>query len=80
MSFFFTASFETKVLDKRPYITRGMCIRVVKHPVRIELQTDCERVRFWGAVPELNGRVVRVVTLADQRTIHNEFPDRRFKP
>ena len=80
MSFFFTASFETKVLAKRPYLTREMCIRVLRNPLRVQPQEDGERVRFWGAVPEPNGRVVRVVTLADQRTIHNEFPDRRFKP
>jgi len=36
----FTASFENKVLAKRPYVTRGMCVRVVKAPVRIELQAD----------------------------------------
>ena len=80
MGFTFTAYFEPKVLAKRPYITREMCIRVVQDPVRMELQTDCERVRFWAQVPELGGRVLRVVTLADQRTIHNAFPDRRFRP
>lgn len=80
MDFSFTAYFERKVLAKRPYITREMCIRVVQKPVRVELQTDCERVRFWAQVPELDGRVLRVVTLADQTTIHNAFPDRRFRP
>jgi hypothetical protein len=44
----FTEYFETKVLAKRPYLTKEMCIRVV--------------------------------TLQDQRTIHNAFPDRRFEP
>ena len=29
-----------------------MCIRVVQNPVRMELETDCERVRFWAQVPE----------------------------
>ena len=57
-----------------------MCVRVVTHPIRVELQNDGERVGFWAPVPELDGRVIRVVTLADQRTIHNAFPDRRFKP
>jgi hypothetical protein len=80
VDFSFTAYFERKVLAKRPYITREMCIRVVQKPVRVELQTDCERVRFWAQVPELDGRVLRVVTLADQTTIHNAFPDRRFRP
>ena len=80
MDFSFTAYFESKVLAKRPYVTREMCVRVVRNPMRVELQTDDERVRFWAQVPELGGRVLRVVTLADRRTIHNAFPDRRFRP
>jgi len=50
VDFSFTAYFESKVLAKRPYSTREMCIRVVKNPVHIELQTDRERVRFWAQV------------------------------
>ena len=80
LDFFFTAYFESKVLVKRPYLTREMCIRVVQRPVRVEPQGDGDRVRLWAEVPELDGRVLRVVTLADQRTIHNAFPDRRFRP
>jgi len=37
------------------------------------------RFRFWGAVNELEGRILRVITLEDKKTIHNAFPDRRFK-
>ncbi|MGH9777530.1 MAG: hypothetical protein ACRD5I_03890 [Candidatus Acidiferrales bacterium] len=37
------------------------------------------RIRFWGAVPELGERVLRVVTLEDGETVHNAFPDRDFK-
>ncbi len=80
MTYAFTGYFEIKVLAKRPYLTRAMCVRVVEAPVRKEVQDDGERVRFWAAVPELDGRFLRVVTLADERTIHNAFPDRRFKP
>ena len=43
-----------------------------------ERQED-NRVRFWGEVPELGGRVLRVVTLEDRTTIHNAFLDRGFK-
>ncbi len=32
-----------------------------------------------AAFAELEGRVLRVITLKDRRTIHNAFPDRRFK-
>jgi hypothetical protein len=37
------------------------------------------RYRFWGEIPELKGKIIRVVTLEDKSTIHNAFPDRRFK-
>jgi len=80
LDYAFTEYFETRVLAKRPYLTRAMCIRVVEAPTKKEVQDDGERVRFWAVVPELDGRVVRVVTLRDCRTIHNAFPDRRFKP
>jgi hypothetical protein len=76
----FTEYFEKKVLLKRPYLTKEMCVAVLASPVRREVQPDGERVRFWGAVPELGGRYLRVVTLADERTIHNAFPDRGFEP
>ncbi len=76
----FTDYFETKVLAKRPYLTKEICIRVVQSPLRKEMQTDGERVRFWAAIEELEWRFLRVVTLADETTIHNAFPDRRYKP
>ena len=80
MDYAFTEYFETKVLVKRPYLTKEMCIRVVEGAIRKEVQGDGQRVRFWAEVPEVGHRFLRVVTLADQRTIHNAFPDRRFKP
>jgi hypothetical protein len=75
----FTEYFEREVLRKRPYLRREWCIHVVEHPVRVEPQED-NRVRFWAPVPALEGRVLRVVTLADRTTIHNAFPDRGFVP
>ena len=77
--FAFTPYFEREVLRKRPYLKHAWCIMVVLNPRRVELQPD-GRYRFWGDVPDLGGRVLRVVTLADARTIHNAFPDRRFAP
>ena len=56
-----------------------MCIRVIEDPIRMELQEN-NRFRFWAVVPELGGRYLRVITLADKMTIHNAFPDRRFTP
>ncbi len=55
------------------------CTYVLEHAVRCEPQ-EHNRFRFWAAVPELAGRYLRVITLGDKLTIHNAFPDRRFKP
>jgi hypothetical protein len=76
----FTEYFEKKVLRKRPYLTKQMCIQVVESPVRMEVQLDNRRVRFWALVEELNGRALRVITLADKATIHNAFIDRGYQP
>jgi hypothetical protein len=76
----FTPYFERRVLRKRRYLTHEMCVRVVESPIARQWQPDGQRVRFWASVPELGGRYLRVITLADERTIHNAFPDRRFTP
>ena len=74
----FTAYFENEVLRKRSYLKKEWCIQVIENPIRIEIQDD-NRVRFWGKVNEMGGRVLRVITLGDRTTIHNAFPDRGFK-
>lgn len=79
VEFQFTEYFEKSVLRKRPYLRKEWCIQVVESPIRSEPQ-EANRFRFWGAVPELDGRYLRVITLDDKRTIHNAFPDRGFKP
>jgi hypothetical protein len=75
----FTEYFEKEVLGKRPYLKKEWCIRVLEQPLKSELQ-EGNRYRFWGRIEELEGRVLRVVTLKDKITIHNAFPDRGFKP
>ncbi len=75
----FTPYFENQILRKRSYLTKEICIRVVESPLRVEPQEQ-DRYRFWAAVEELQGRVLRVVTLSDKVTIHNAFLDRRFRP
>jgi hypothetical protein len=75
----FTAYFENEVLRKRSYIKKEWCIRVIEHPLKTERQ-EHNRYRFWAAIEELEGRILRVVTLEDKITIHNAFPDRGFKP
>ena len=75
----FADYFERKVLLKRPYLRKEWCIAVVERPSRSEPQGD-SRDRFWAPIPELGGRCLRVITLADKVTILNAFPDRGFKP
>jgi len=76
--FKFTRYFEEKVLKKRAYLKKAWCVRVVEDPLKVEPQ-EHNRFRFWGVVPELEGRILRVITLEDKQTIHNAFLDRRFK-
>ena len=75
----FTDYFENEVLRKQPYLKKKWCIRIVEHPLKVEAQ-EHNRFRFWGVINELEGRVIRVVTLEDKTTIHNAFPDRGFEP
>jgi hypothetical protein len=75
----FTEYFEKEVLRKRSYLKKEWCIRVLENPIRSEPQEN-NRFRFWGELPELEGRYLRVITLEDKVTVHNAFPDRRFKP
>ena len=74
----YTEYFENEVLRKRPYLKKEWCIQVIENPIKVERQ-EHNRFRFWGEIKELGGRVLRVVTLDDKKTIHNAFPDRRFK-
>jgi hypothetical protein len=75
----FTEYFENEVMRKRTYLKKEWCIEVIESPIETEVQSD-NRVRFWGRIDDLGGRILRVVTLADRVTIHNAFPDRGFKP
>ena len=74
-----TDYFRDEVLTKRPYIQLDWCMRALANPIRTEVQPEDGRIRHWIHIEEL-GRHLRVVTLADGLTLHNAFPDRRFKP
>ena len=74
-----TRYFRAHVLPKRPYIQIESCERILAQPLARMAQTD-GRIRFWGVVPELGGKILRVITLADGETVHNAFPDRDFEP
>jgi hypothetical protein len=46
VSYAFTKYFETKVFARRTYLTKEMCIRIVQHAEKKEVQADGERVSF----------------------------------
>lgn len=52
-------------------------VRAVKAPIREMVQAD-GRIRRWARIPEMDGRYLRVVLLADGETVHNAFFDRGF--
>jgi hypothetical protein len=67
------------VREDRLFIQIEWIKRVVKSPAREVTQAD-GRIRLWGQVPEMDNRYLRVVLLADKKTVHNAFFDRRFRP
>lgn len=73
-----TRYFREQVLRKRPYLTEEFCERIVREPLKTEVQSD-GRIRNWGVIPELGGRVLRVVVLEDGETLHNAFLDRDYQ-
>jgi hypothetical protein len=50
---------------------------VIADPERKILQKD-GRIRRWRRIPDAGGRALRVVLLADGRTVHNAFFDRSY--
>jgi len=70
---------ETRPRPDRAFIELAWIERVVTVPEREEVQPD-GRIRRWGPVPEMGGRYLRVILLADGETVHNAFLDRSFRP
>ncbi len=75
-----TRYFEEQVLRKRPYIDPAWCLDVIATPLRREVQSD-GRFRYWGevATEDRQPRILRVVVLEDDETVHNAFFDRGFR-
>jgi len=46
--------------------------------VKEVIQAD-GRLRRWAAIEEMDGKVLRVILLADGETVHNAFFDRSFE-
>ena len=63
----------------RAMIRDEWIIRALTDPLREQVQMD-GRIRLWTRVVEADGRALRVVVLADRKTVHNAFFDRTFKP
>jgi hypothetical protein len=74
----FTEYYINDVLSRRPYLKAEWLEKIINNPVRTEVQSD-GRVRYWGYVEEI-AKYLRVIIEPDGETIHNAFPDRRFKP
>jgi len=76
----FTRYFETiRLRPERAMIRSEWIEHVDSHPVREVIQMDgC--IRRWAPIPEMHGRYLRVVVLADGETVHNAFFDRSFTP
>jgi hypothetical protein len=53
--------------------------RVIARPEREQIQQD-GRIRRWAPIAEMDGRYLRVILLADGKTVHNAFFDRSFRP
>ncbi|MBA4255515.1 MAG: hypothetical protein C0445_06535 [Polaromonas sp.] len=67
------------MLIKRPYLREEWLVLALQSPYRREVQAEDGRIRHWVWIEELQ-RYLRVVTLEDGQTVHDAFPDRRFKP
>ncbi|MBI4621544.1 MAG: hypothetical protein HY739_15535 [Desulfobacterales bacterium] len=50
---------------------------VIDNPEKSEIQSD-GRIRKWAKILEVN-KYLRVILLADRKTVHNAFFDRSFK-
>jgi hypothetical protein len=60
-------------------ITDERLARAIAAPLREATQAD-GRIRLWARIPDMGGRVLRVVLLSDRETVHNAFFGRRFVP
>lgn len=72
-----TRYFEEQVLRKRPYLKREWCAAAIQNPIRQTVQEN-GRIQLWIKIAAFD-KYLRVVTLADGKTIHNAFFDRNFK-
>jgi predicted nucleotidyltransferase len=63
--------------QKHPEVRQEWIERVLANPIKREVQPN-DRISYWGNIEEAEGRVLRVITLNDGKTVHNAFFDRNF--
>ena len=61
----------------RAWIQEEWIQRTVLYPESQRVQSD-GRIRRWRRIPEAEGRVLRIILLPDEETVHNAFFDRNF--
>ena len=59
----------------RAWIRDEWVERTIRQPDRQAMQSD-GRIRRWKVIDEAEGRILRVIPLADGQTVHNAFFDR----
>ena len=75
----FTAYFlHTRTRPDRAIIRDEWIREVLDHPEKSQVQAD-GRIRLWKRIPEMDNRVLRIIVLEDQTTVHNAFFDRGAK-
>ncbi len=66
-----------RVNGQRAFIEDAWVEAVIANPEYRDVQ-DNGWHRFWGPVPEMDGRMLRVITSEDEQTLENAFFDRGF--
>ena len=72
-----TDYFRNVVPEKHPGIKLEWIQAVMNTPMSKSIQSD-GRIVVWGKIPDAEDRILRVVLLEDDETIHNAFFDRSF--
>jgi len=67
-----------RVRPDRAAIKDEWIMAAIESPAKESIQRD-GRIRRWAKIAEAEGRVLRVVLLADGETVHNAFFDRRVQ-
>ena len=68
----------TRTRPDRAMIHDEWIERAIQKPEKEVIQAD-GRLRRWAAIPEMDGKHLRVILLADGETVHNAFFDRSFE-